>query len=111
MLWAALAVLAAILDAGYYAIVKQFLPSLAEEVLAAATFLSAAAILLLVSVAKGIPPPAPAWGQMCAMGRDYLYGAWWMSTLPGIAIFLVVVSINLLGDWLRFRMDPKFRQI
>ena len=59
----------------------------------------------------GIPPPAPAWGQMCAQGRDYLYGAWWISTLPGIAIFFVVMSVNLLGDWLRFRLDPKFRQL
>ena len=59
----------------------------------------------------GIPPPAPAWGQMCAMGREYLYGAWWISTLPGIAIFFVVMSVNLLGDWLRFRLDPKFRQL
>ncbi len=62
-------------------------------------------------IGLGIPPPAPAWGQMCAMGRDYLYGAWWMSTLPGLAIFFLVLSINLLGDWLRFRLDPKFRQL
>jgi uncharacterized membrane protein len=60
MLWAALAVLAAILDAGYYALVKQFLPSLADEVLAAGTFLSAGVILLLISLAKGIPPLGPA---------------------------------------------------
>jgi uncharacterized membrane protein len=60
MLWVALVVLAAILDAGYYALVKQFLPSLEDEVLAAATFLSASAFLLLISLANGIPPLAPA---------------------------------------------------
>jgi drug/metabolite transporter (DMT)-like permease len=60
MLWAALAVFAAILDAGYYALLKQFLPSLSDEVLAAATFLSAGAMLLLVSLAVGIPPLGPA---------------------------------------------------
>jgi peptide/nickel transport system permease protein len=62
-------------------------------------------------IGLGIPPPAPAWGQMCAQGRDYLYNAWWVSTLPGLAIFFVVLSVNLLGDWLRFRLDPKFRQL
>ena len=60
MLWAAFALLAAFLDAGYYAIVKQFLPSLEDEVLAAATFLSASAIMLLVSLLHGIPPLSPA---------------------------------------------------
>lgn len=62
-------------------------------------------------IGLGIPPPAPAWGQMCAQGRDYLYNSWWISTLPGLAIFFVVLSVNLLGDWLRFRLDPKFRQL
>jgi drug/metabolite transporter (DMT)-like permease len=60
MLWVALVLFAAILDAGYYALVKQFLPSLADEVLAAATFLPASALLLLVSLVHGIPPAGPA---------------------------------------------------
>ncbi len=60
MLWVALVLFAAILDAGYYALVKQFLPSLEDEVLAAATFLSASALLLLVSLVHGIPPVGPA---------------------------------------------------
>ena len=59
----------------------------------------------------GVPPPTPAWGSMCAIGRDYLYSAWWLATFPGLAIFLVVMSTNLLGDWLRVRLDPKFRQL
>jgi len=60
MLWAALALLGAVLDAAYYALVKRYLPSLAGEALAAGTFLAGGAILLLVSLARGIPPAGPA---------------------------------------------------
>jgi peptide/nickel transport system permease protein len=59
----------------------------------------------------GVPPPEPAWGSMVADGRIILSSAWWVSTWPGIAIMLVVLSSNLLGDWLRLRLDPKFRQL
>ena len=59
----------------------------------------------------GVPPPEPAWGSMVADGRVLMFSSWWVSTWPGIAILLVVLSCNLLGDWLRVRMDPKFRQL
>jgi len=59
----------------------------------------------------GVPPPDPAWGSMVADGRVLLFTSWWVSTWPGIAILLVVMSFNLLGDWLRLRLDPKFRQL
>jgi len=59
----------------------------------------------------GIPPPTPTWGQMVASGRDYLEIAWWLSVFPGLAIALVVLSFNLLGDWLRDYTDPRLRQI
>jgi len=59
----------------------------------------------------GVPPPEPAWGSMVADGRIMMFTAWWVSTWPGIAILLVVLSCNLLGDWLRLRLDPKFRQL
>lgn len=59
----------------------------------------------------GVPPPTPAWGSMCALGKEYMFSAWWLSFFPGMAIFLVVVSTNLVGDWLRVRLDPKFRQL
>ena len=59
----------------------------------------------------GVPPPTPAWGSMVADGRGYLADAWWISTMPGIAILLTVLSLNLFGDWLRDRLDPKLRQL
>ena len=54
----------------------------------------------------GIPPPAPAWGSMVANGRDLLETAWWVPILPGAAILIVVVAVNVVGDWLRDRLDP-----
>jgi peptide/nickel transport system permease protein len=59
----------------------------------------------------GIPPPTPAWGSMIAEGRDFVTSAWWVSFLPGLAIMLVVLAFNLLGDWLRDTLDPKLRQL
>ena len=44
-------------------------------------------------------------------GRDYLSTAWWQSMVPSGAIFLVVISLNFLGDWLRDRLDPRLRQV
>jgi len=58
----------------------------------------------------GVPPPEPAWGSMCAEGREHMFDSWWISVWPGLAIMFVVLSCNLLGDWLRVRLDPKFRQ-
>ena len=59
----------------------------------------------------GVPPPEPAWGSMVADGRDRLTDAWWIATVPGIAILLTVMSLNLFGDWLRDKLDPRLRQI
>ena len=64
-------------------------------------------------LAVGIPPPQPAWGLMVADGRVLIASAqgWWVSLFPGLAIMLVVLCMNLLGDWLRDRLDPKQRQV
>jgi peptide/nickel transport system permease protein len=59
----------------------------------------------------GIPPPTPAWGSMIAEGREFVTSAWWVSCFPGLAILLVVLAFNLLGDWLRDTLDPKLRQL
>ena len=59
----------------------------------------------------GIPPPTPAWGSMIAEGREFVTSAWWVSAFPGLAILLVVLAFNLLGDWLRDTLDPRLRQL
>ena len=60
----------------------------------------------------GVPPPKPAWGLMLADGKKGLMaGYWWLTVLPGGCIMLVVLSANLLGDWLRVKLDPQLRQL
>jgi len=59
----------------------------------------------------GVPPPMPTWGRMLAEGRLYITDAWWLVSLPGIAIMLTILSINLLGDGLRDALDPRLRNI
>jgi peptide/nickel transport system permease protein len=60
----------------------------------------------------GVPPPEPAWGLMMADGKEGLMvGHWWLTVLPGICIMLMVLSANLLGDWLRVKLDPQLRQL
>ena len=59
----------------------------------------------------GVPPPDPTWGGMVAGGQDLLRREWWVSVFPGVAIGAVVLSFNLLGDWIRDALDPKLRQL
>lgn len=59
----------------------------------------------------GAPPPMPTWGRMLAEGRVYLTQAWWLVTLPGLAIMFTILSINLLGDGLRDALDPRLRNL
>ena len=64
----------------------------------------------------GVPPPTATWGGMVSDGRNHLAGgfetgSWWISTFPGVAIMLTVMSLNLFGDWLRDKLDPRLRQI
>ena len=60
----------------------------------------------------GVPPPTAAWGSMVSDGRDQLAaGAWWISTFPGVAIMITVMSLNWFGDWLRDTLDPRLRQL
>ena len=60
----------------------------------------------------GVPPPKPAWGLMLADGKKGLMaGYWWLTVLPGLCIMFMVLSANLLGDWLRVKLDPQLRQL
>ena len=55
----------------------------------------------------GVQPPLPEWGAMISAGRKYLFEQWWVATMPGLAIFLVSLGFNLLGDGLRDVLDPR----
>jgi peptide/nickel transport system permease protein len=57
----------------------------------------------------GIQPPTPAWGSMVAEGRDVMLAAWWVSTLPGLTILLLVLSLNVFGEGLRDILDPRLK--
>lgn len=70
------------------------------------TILSEAALTFL---GMGLPASIPSWGQMISSGRSYIYTAWWLTMIPGVAIFLVSLSINFVGDWIRDARDPRLR--
>ena len=89
-------------------------PNIFNSIVVLATLQVGFVIILeatLSFLGAGIPRPTPAWGLMVADGRSLVVTAWWLAFFPGIAIMLVVLSMNLLGDWLRDKFDPKQRQI
>jgi peptide/nickel transport system permease protein len=61
----------------------------------------------LAFIGLGTQPPAPDWGLMVSQGRSYILDQWWISTFPGMAIFVSVLAFNLLGDTLRDILDPR----
>lgn len=94
--------------------VRHIFPNMVSTLTVLATLQLGVVIILEASLSflgVGVPPPDPAWGSMIAEGRDYISTAWWLCTWPGLAILSVVLTCNFFGDWLRVRLDPKFRQI
>ncbi|MCL4459705.1 MAG: ABC transporter permease [Chloroflexi bacterium] len=88
------------------------LPNVSTSIIVVGTLQVAHMIIAEASLSflgLGVQPPTPTWGGMVADGRDYLALAWWVSTVPGVAIFLTVLGINLLGDWLRDSLDPTLK--
>lgn len=93
---------------------RHILPGTMNTLVVVATLQVGLVILLeatLSFLGAGIPPPTPSWGAMVADGRTRLADAWWIATMPGIAILLTLMSLNLFGDWLRDTLDPRLRQI
>ena len=94
--------------------VKHVLPNITNTVIVLATLQVGFVILLeagLSFLGVGLSRPTPAWGLMVADGREVIIRAWWVALWPGLAIMLTVFGFNLLGDWLRDRLDPRLRQL
>jgi peptide/nickel transport system permease protein len=91
-------------------VVRHILPNAFTPWLVVATLDMARVIVIesaLSFLGLGVQPPTPTWGGMLADGRVYLSTAWWLATFPGLAIFITVLGINLLGDGLRDTLDPR----
>jgi peptide/nickel transport system permease protein len=95
-------------------LLRHILPGVINTAVVIAT-LSVGSLILaeaaLSFLGAGVPHPTPTWGSMVSEGRGYLETAWWPTVLPGVAIFMVVMSLNFTGDWLRDRLDPRLRQL
>lgn len=90
----------------------EILPNILQSVLVLGTLRMGFFIVTEASLSflgLGIQPPTPAWGTMVAEGRDVMLAAWWVSTLPGLAILLLVLSLNLFGEGLRDILDPRLK--
>jgi peptide/nickel transport system permease protein len=95
-------------------LIRHILPGVINTAVVIATLAVGNLILAeaaLSFLGAGVPSPTPTWGAMVNEGRNYLSTAWWPTVLPGVAIFLVVMSLNFTGDWLRDRLDPRLRQL
>ncbi len=92
---------------------RHIFPNIVNTLIVLATLHFGTAIILAASLSflgMGVSPPTPEWGLMVAEGREFIDSAWWLVTLPGLCILLTCLAANLLGDWLRQRLDPKFRE-
>ena len=95
-------------------LIRHILPGVANTTIVVATLHVGSLILaesILSFLGAGIPPPTPAWGAMVSDGRNYLGSSWWIVSPPGIAIFVTVLALNFLGDWVRDAFDPRLRQL
>ena len=93
-------------------ILKEILPNIIQSVFVLGTLRMGYMIITEASLSflgLGLPPNIPAWGSMVATGRDSMLVAWWVSTLPGLAILLLVMAINLFGEGLRDILDPRLK--
>lgn len=98
---------------GYLILFRHILPNVMGPVLVIATIQLALAIITeatLSFLGVGVPPTSPSLGTLIRIGNDYLFsGEWWITIYPGIALVILVLSVNLLGDWLRDALNPKLK--
>jgi peptide/nickel transport system permease protein len=97
----------------WHIILRHLLPNVMNTVMVFFTLIVGVAIIIeanLSFLGVGVPPPEPAWGLMISQEREALMeGKWWLAAWPGLCIMLLVLSANMLGDWLRVRLDPQLR--
>jgi peptide/nickel transport system permease protein len=96
-----------------YLIARHLLPNVLPPITVVATFSVARTIIAEASLSflgLGIPAPEPSWGAMLDEGRNYITTGWWLALFPGLAILLLVLGINLVGDWLRDLLDPRMEK-
>jgi peptide/nickel transport system permease protein len=97
-----------------YTLVRHVLPNCVAPLTVLATSIFGSTILAesaLSFLGLGVPPPSPTWGNMLASGRPYFGQAVWLAIYPGLCISLTLLGVNLLGDALRDRLDPRMRGV
>jgi peptide/nickel transport system permease protein len=97
----------------FYIIFRHILPNIAGALIVLATLQVGTVIVLEASLSflgVGVPPPTPSWGSMVADGRNFIASAWWVSLIPGLAVLVVVMSANMLGDALADHLNPDRRR-
>lgn len=95
-------------------VIKHVIPNIFTSLLTYSTLRLAVAIITTATLGflgLGAQPPTPEWGTMLSEARNYLRDSWWMSTFPGLAITLTVLSLNVLGDALRDVLDPRMKNV
>jgi peptide/nickel transport system permease protein len=99
---------------GVHIFIRHLIPNLVPILTVQASFSMAGVILVESSLSflgLGVPPGTPTWGGLLAMGKDALLTAWHVSAVPGLTLMTLVLSFNMVGDWLRDRLDPWQRQL
>lgn len=92
---------------------RHILPNIITPLIVISTLQVARFIIAEASISFlgfGVQPPTPAWGSMVSEGLDYIFSAWWLITLPGLALALVALAVNITGDWLRDTLDPRIQK-
>ena len=95
-------------------LMRHLFPNIVNTLVVLMTMSVGLVILIEASLSflgAGVPPTTPTWGSMASDGREKIVKGWWISLFPSLAIGLVVLSCNFLGDWIRDKMDPRLRQL
>ena len=96
-----------------HVVARHLLPNVLPSLMVVTTFSVARTIIAEASLSflgLGLPPPTPSWGAMLDEGRNYITTGWWLALFPGLAILVLVLAINLCGDWLRDALDPRMEK-